>query len=254
MSRQPLPSRGELSLVLPSQTVSTIQYLCKKQRSMNIFVFRLNATQSVLHFLHPLVQSAECRVQSGADRGTVVPLFTIWNVSGGTVIYKQRCFFLFFFICAALEGRAGMVAITLSKGRRFDSAAFYRHVVKFLPNYARPRFVRIQVRSIAVQHLFCGSCSARLVIYIYIYMSSSCLFAEFFGRHRHVQVHEDGAGEGGLRPQSDSGRAVFSGWKRAGLRPTHARDIHFGYIREDQNLDYVITCYVQDIQLLILFL
>lgn len=38
-----------------------------------------------------------------------------------------------------------MAAITPREGRRFDSAAFYQHVAKFLPNYARPRFVRVQV-------------------------------------------------------------------------------------------------------------
>lgn len=43
-----------------------------------------------------------------------------------------------------LEGRAGMAAVTPREGRRFDSAAFYQHVAKFLPNYARPRFVRVQ--------------------------------------------------------------------------------------------------------------
>lgn len=152
ISHQPLPKRGELSLGLPLQTVLTIQYLCEKQRSKNIFAFRMNTTQSVLHFLYPLIQSYVTqkwafRVQSGADRGIVVPLLSV---------YHLRCFrwdshlqtTLLLFICAALEGRAGMVAITLSEGRHFDSAAFYRHVVKFLPNYARPRFVRIQVRGV----------------------------------------------------------------------------------------------------------
>lgn len=162
ISHQPLPKRGELSLVLLLHTVSTIQYLCEKETSKNIFAFHLNATQSVLHFLYPLVQSCvtqkrASRVQSGADRGTVVPSLPV---------YHLRCFSwdshlqttLLLFICAALEGRAGMAAITLSKGQRFDSAAFYRHVVKFLPNYARPRFVRIQVCSVPS-----SSCSVTVV-------------------------------------------------------------------------------------------
>ncbi|XP_041794961.1 very long-chain acyl-CoA synthetase-like [Chelmon rostratus] len=42
------------------------------------------------------------------------------------------------------EGRAGMAAVTLSEGQRFDSAGVFEHVEKFLPSYARPRFLRVQ--------------------------------------------------------------------------------------------------------------
>ncbi|XP_054475176.1 long-chain fatty acid transport protein 2-like [Anoplopoma fimbria] len=42
------------------------------------------------------------------------------------------------------EGRAGMAAVILSEGRRFDSAGVFKHVENFLPSYARPRFMRIQ--------------------------------------------------------------------------------------------------------------
>ncbi|KAM9311846.1 long-chain fatty acid transport protein 2-like [Gastrophryne carolinensis] len=42
------------------------------------------------------------------------------------------------------EGRIGMVAIKLKDGRKFDGEALYAKVVDNLPNYARPRFVRIQ--------------------------------------------------------------------------------------------------------------
>lgn len=45
------------------------------------------------------------------------------------------------------EGRAGMAAIILSEGQHFDSVGLFKHVEKFLPSYARPRFIRIQVRS-----------------------------------------------------------------------------------------------------------
>lgn len=41
-----------------------------------------------------------------------------------------------------------MAAVTLSEGQRFDSAGVFKHVEKFLPAYARPRFIRIQVRSL----------------------------------------------------------------------------------------------------------
>ncbi|KAI3371198.1 hypothetical protein L3Q82_023835 [Scortum barcoo] len=43
------------------------------------------------------------------------------------------------------EGRAGMAAVILSEGRKFDSAGIFKHVEKFLPTYARPRFIRIQL-------------------------------------------------------------------------------------------------------------
>ncbi|XP_030586852.1 very long-chain acyl-CoA synthetase-like [Archocentrus centrarchus] len=43
------------------------------------------------------------------------------------------------------EGRAGMAAVTLGEGLKFDSSAVFKHVENFLPTYARPRFIRIQV-------------------------------------------------------------------------------------------------------------
>ncbi|KAM6926878.1 long-chain fatty acid transport protein 2-like isoform 2-T2 [Lycodopsis pacificus] len=42
------------------------------------------------------------------------------------------------------EGRAGMAAVILKEGQRFDSAGVFKHVENFLPSYARPRFMRIQ--------------------------------------------------------------------------------------------------------------
>lgn len=42
------------------------------------------------------------------------------------------------------EGRIGMSAIKLKEGQPFDGEKLYAKVVDYLPNYARPRFVRIQ--------------------------------------------------------------------------------------------------------------
>uniref|UniRef100_A0A8C4WIA1 long-chain-fatty-acid--CoA ligase n=1 Tax=Gopherus evgoodei TaxID=1825980 RepID=A0A8C4WIA1_9SAUR len=42
------------------------------------------------------------------------------------------------------EGRIGMASIRLKEGCEFNGEQTYRHVVDYLPNYARPRFVRIQ--------------------------------------------------------------------------------------------------------------
>ncbi|XP_068131707.1 long-chain fatty acid transport protein 2-like [Hyperolius riggenbachi] len=42
------------------------------------------------------------------------------------------------------EGRIGMAAIKLKEGQSFDGEKLYTKVVEYLPNYARPRFVRVQ--------------------------------------------------------------------------------------------------------------
>jgi fatty-acyl-CoA synthase len=41
------------------------------------------------------------------------------------------------------DGRAGMAAVVLRDGARFDGAAFYAHAEHDLPSYARPAFVRV---------------------------------------------------------------------------------------------------------------
>ncbi|KAG9352244.1 hypothetical protein JZ751_020657, partial [Albula glossodonta] len=44
------------------------------------------------------------------------------------------------------EGRIGMAAVILKEGKQFDCSKMFSHVANYLPAYARPRFVRIQVR------------------------------------------------------------------------------------------------------------
>jgi fatty-acyl-CoA synthase len=44
------------------------------------------------------------------------------------------------------EGRAGMAALALEEGAAFDGEAFYAHVERALPGYARPAFLRLQTR------------------------------------------------------------------------------------------------------------
>jgi fatty-acyl-CoA synthase len=41
------------------------------------------------------------------------------------------------------DGRAGMAAVVLADGARFDGAALYAHAERHLPPYARPAFVRL---------------------------------------------------------------------------------------------------------------
>ncbi|CAJ1049429.1 very long-chain acyl-CoA synthetase [Xyrichtys novacula] len=42
------------------------------------------------------------------------------------------------------EGRVGMAAVTVKEEVQFDGGKIYKHVVGYLPSYARPRFIRIQ--------------------------------------------------------------------------------------------------------------
>lgn len=61
-----------------------------------------------------------------------------------TVVYLGFFMFLIVFILGH-EGRIGMAAATLKKDVKFDGRRMYQHVVSYLPSYARPRFIRIQV-------------------------------------------------------------------------------------------------------------
>nr|XP_020751519.1 very long-chain acyl-CoA synthetase [Odocoileus virginianus texanus] len=42
------------------------------------------------------------------------------------------------------EGRIGMASIKIKAGHEFDGRKLFKHVVDYLPSYARPRFLRIQ--------------------------------------------------------------------------------------------------------------
>lgn len=48
-------------------------------------------------------------------------------------------------LCAGREGRAGMAAVVLKGDRQLDGKRLYRHLVRSLPAYAWPWFLRIQV-------------------------------------------------------------------------------------------------------------
>lgn len=49
------------------------------------------------------------------------------------------------------EGRIGMAAIKLKENMDFDGKAAYQHVKNYLPSYARPRFIRIQVNKVQLK-------------------------------------------------------------------------------------------------------
>lgn len=44
------------------------------------------------------------------------------------------------------EGRAGMAAVILRAGMAFDGGKLFEHVTRDMPPYARPLFIRLQVR------------------------------------------------------------------------------------------------------------
>lgn len=46
------------------------------------------------------------------------------------------------------EGRIGMAALKLKENMDFDSKAACQHVKNYLPSYARPRFIRLQVNKV----------------------------------------------------------------------------------------------------------
>lgn len=52
---------------------------------------------------------------------------------------------------AGHEGRIGMAAVTVREGEQFDGHRTYNHMVSYLPSYARPRFIRIQVIPVHMQ-------------------------------------------------------------------------------------------------------
>lgn len=40
-----------------------------------------------------------------------------------------------------------MAAVAVKEGAQFDASKIFSHVVSYLPSYARPRFIRLQVTS-----------------------------------------------------------------------------------------------------------
>lgn len=215
---------------------------------MNMFTLR----PSALHFLKEpgaaaLLGQTPHRTRLSGHRGPLTgpPLYHcgLFTTDVIVALVVCCCFFLqraspeitaSLSCLVGLEGRAGMAAITPREGRRFDSVAFYQHVAKFLPNYARPRFVRVQVSSttlpLLVRH-------RDLAVTPHPLPSSLLVVAGLPGRHGNVQVPEDSAGEGGLRPQPGGAPTLFPGRTAAGLRTADAGNLRFRRVGEDQNLE-----------------
>lgn len=65
------------------------------------------------------------------------------------------------------EGRIGMAAITIKKGEELHCKKMFSHVASYLPAYAQPRFIRIQVAYLTL-------CSEFDVMLNIIYFAIGC--------------------------------------------------------------------------------
>lgn len=92
-----------------------------------------------------------------------------------------------------------MAAVVLKEGKEFDGTDTCRVVANYLPVYARPRFVRVQVRHVCNPELLIALLSCFLCIKLEFFFSSKHMsLAEFFGTHRNFQDEKGEAGGGGL--------------------------------------------------------
>lgn len=90
-----------------------------------------------------------------------------------------------------------MAAVKLKEGKEFDCVSTCSVLANYLPVYARPRFIRIQVHHLTyIQYIPTDLASRRLPLQsqqIYqIYLS------EFLGNHRNFQDEKGEAGGGRL--------------------------------------------------------
>ena len=60
-----------------------------------------------------------------------------------SMVIKHLESMLRFHLSTGHEGKAGMAAIVLKEGATLDFHALYRHVASSLPDYARPKFLRL---------------------------------------------------------------------------------------------------------------
>lgn len=81
------------------------------------------------------------------------------------------------------EGRAGMAAIVLKQDLELDGKKLYERLLKALPSYAWPRFLRIQVSST-------GVFTSLFRMRGHFSSFPLCLFPDKRGRHGHLQAAE----------------------------------------------------------------
>lgn len=92
-----------------------------------------------------------------------------------------------------------MAAVVLKEEKEFDGADTCRVVANYLPGYARPRFIRIQVGRVYNPALLIALPSPPSLYEVQFFFSSKHLsLSEFFGTHRNFQDEKGEAGGGGL--------------------------------------------------------
>lgn len=89
----------------------------------------------------------------------------------------------FHFVRSGYEGRAGMAAIVLKQDLRLDGKKLYEHLLKALPVYAWPRFLRIQVS-------YTGVFTRLFRMRGHFSSFPLGLFSDKPGRHGHLQAAE----------------------------------------------------------------
>ena len=57
-----------------------------------------------------------------------------------------------------------MASVKMKENHEFDGKKLFNHVVDYLPSYARPRFLRIQVRLLVVEFNYPLSLGDRCVL------------------------------------------------------------------------------------------
>lgn len=121
------------------------------------------ATTEVSDIISALEFVQEANVYGVRVPGLLKPRLLRMSLSGVTSL-------MFVCVFEGHEGRIGMAALKLMEGMEFDRTETFNHVCRFLPGYARPRFIRIQVEfspsddtAVFTSHKSCQNSSLRLI-------------------------------------------------------------------------------------------
>lgn len=105
---------------------------------------------------------------------------------------------------AGHEGRIGMAAVTVKEGARFNGGKIYNHVLSYLPSYARPRFIRIQVTDLINTTHPKGWHFDFFFFWQFVFFS----LLECYGGDRDFQANEGKVGGGGFWPNTYPGSSL----------------------------------------------
>lgn len=109
-----------------------------------------------------------------------------------------------------------MAAVTLKEGSEFDCVTTFCVLANYLPMYARPRFIRIQVRR-PIRAL-------PLTDFLLSSLNTNQCLAEFLGNDRNLQDEESETGGGRLRSSPDPRSALLPGFDSEEIHSTNSGD------------------------------